>query len=307
MKVVIIGGAGRVGSNTAFALQLGGAVREVGLIDVAEDAARGEALDLLHGSAFVAPQRFSAGGYELVPEADLVIITAGLRRRPDESRLALINRNVALFREILGKAKEAGWKEGAVLLVVTNPVDVLTYLAVRESGLPPERVMGLGTMLDTTRFRSLLAEHFGTDPTQVDALILGEHGDSMVPIWSTATVNGVPIKNLPGYSETAVQEIFERTKGSGAEVIRLKGGAGYAVGVAVREVVNAIALDRKAVLPVSSLLQGAYGIRQVCLSVPTVVGRFGVEGHVEMGLWPKELSGLQRSAEVLRETIGKVL
>ncbi len=282
-------------------------MREVGLIDVAEDAARGEALDLLHGSAFVAPQRFYAGGYELVPEADLVIITAGLRRRPDESRLALINRNVALFREILGKAKEAGWKEGAVLLVVTNPVDVLTYLAVRESGLPPERVMGLGTMLDTTRFRSLLAEHFGTDPTQVDALILGEHGDSMVPIWSTATVNGVPIKNLPGYSEAAVQEIFERTKGSGAEVIRLKGGAGYAVGVAVREVVNAIALDRKAVLPVSSLLQGAYGIRQVCLSVPTVVGRFGVEGHVEMGLWPKELSGLQRSAEVLRETIGKVL
>ncbi|HID11287.1 MAG TPA: lactate dehydrogenase [Candidatus Latescibacteria bacterium] len=307
MKVVIVGGAGRVGSNTAFALQLGGVVQEVGLVDVAEDAARGEALDLLHGSAFVASQRFYAGGYELVPEADLVIITAGLRRRPDESRLALINRNVALFREVLGRAKEVGWKEGAVLLVVTNPVDVLTYLGVRESGLPPERVFGLGTMLDTTRFRSLLAEHFGVDPTQVDALILGEHGDSMVPIWSTATVNGVPLKNMPGYSEAAVQKIFERTKGSGAEMIRLKGGAGYAVGVAVREVVHAMSLDRKAVLPVSSLLQGAYDIRQVCLSVPTVVGRFGVEGHVEMELWPKELSGLQRSAEVLRETIGKVL
>jgi len=307
MKVVIIGGAGRVGSNTAYALQLGGVVEEVGLVDVAEDAAKGEALDLMHGSAFVAPQRFYAGGYELVPQADMVVIAAGLRRRPDESRLALINRNVALFREILGKAKEAGWKEGAVLLVVTNPVDVLTYLAVRESGLPSERVLGLGTMLDTTRFRSLLAEHFGVDPTQVDALILGEHGDSMVPIWSTATVNGVLLRNLPGYSDAAMQKIFERTKGSGAEVIRLKGGAGYAVGVAVREVVHSIVTDRKAVLPVSSLLQGAYGLRQVCLSVPTLVGRSGLEGHIEMELWPKELSGLQRSAEVLRETIGKVL
>jgi hypothetical protein len=156
----------------------------------------------------------------------MVIITAGLRRRPDESRLELINRNVGLFREILGSLKSVALADDAIILVVSNPVDILTYLAVKESGLPAERVIGLGTVLDTCRFRSFLAEHFGVAATDVDALILGEHGDSMVPIWSCATIAGVPLKDYPGYSKEAMDALFERTKNSGAEAIRLKGGAG---------------------------------------------------------------------------------
>ena len=243
MKVGIVGGGGRVGSNAAFTLQLIGAVSEVVLLDVNRDAAEGEALDLRHGAAYSQPIRFRAGDYADLNGAHMVIITAGLRRRPDESRLELINRNVGLFREILGNLKGVTLADDAIILVVSNPVDILTYLAVKESGLPAERVIGLGTVLDTCRFRSFLAEHFGVAATDVDALILGEHGDSMVPAWSCATIAGVPLKDYPGYSKEAMDAVFERTKNSGAEAIRLKGGAGYAVGVSIAQVVNAIALD----------------------------------------------------------------
>ncbi|MCS6830952.1 MAG: lactate dehydrogenase, partial [bacterium] len=169
------------------------------------------------------------------------------------------------------------------------------------------QVLGLGTVLDTTRFRSLLAEHFGVAATDVKALILGEHGDSMVPIWSTATANGVPLQSLPGYDPAKMQQIFEFTQKSGAEVIRLKGGAGYAVGLAIREVVHAILLDTQQILPVSSLQTGLYGIEDVCLSVPTIVGRKGVEKQIEMKLAEEELQALRRSAQVLKETLAQVM
>ncbi|MCS7065175.1 MAG: hypothetical protein NZL85_02740, partial [Fimbriimonadales bacterium] len=263
MKVGIIGGGGRVGSNAAYALQLRGVVTEIVLLDIMREAAEGEALDLRHGAAMSQPIRIYAGDYPDLHGANLIIITAGLRRRPDESRLELINRNVGLFREILGSLKSVQLAPDALLLVVSNPVDVLTYLAVKESGLPEERVIGLGTVLDTCRFRSLLAEHFRVAATDVNALILGEHGDSMVPIWSSATIAGVPLKDYPGYSKEKMDEIFELTRRSGAEVIRLKGGAGYAVGVAISEVVNAIALNKHQVLPVSTLQKGALGIHDV--------------------------------------------
>ena len=252
-------------------------------------------------------QRISAGGYEQIHDSDLILITAGLRRGPDESRLDLINRNVDLFGSILGELKKAGHKPAALVLVVSNPVDVLTYLAVRELDLPANQVLGLGTQLDSIRFRSLLADRLGVPPTQVSALILGEHGDSMVPIWSGAQVAGLPLEKWPGFTPALAQQVFERTRGSGAEVIRLKGGAGFAVGLAIREVVHAIALDQRRVLPVSSLQNGAYGLRDVCLSVPTVVGHEGVLGHVEIELWPKERRGLEQSARTLRATIDQVL
>jgi len=307
MKVSIIGGGGRVGSNTLYALQLGGVAKELAVIDVAHELAQGEALDLRHGTALSAPQRIYAGGTDAAAGSDIVIITAGLRRKPDESRLELINRNVSLFRSILQELRAVSLPEHAILLVVSNPVDILTYLAVKEFTLPPQQVIGLGTVLDTTRFRSLLAEHFGIAATDVKALILGEHGDSMVPIWSTANANGVPLQSLPGYDPAKMEEIFDFTKRSGAEVIRLKGGAGYAVGVAIREVVHAILLDRQQILPVSSLLTGAYGIEDVCLSVPTVVGRRGVERQIEMALSEDELQALRRSAQVLKETLAQVM
>jgi L-lactate dehydrogenase len=307
MNVSIIGGGGLVGSCAAFALQCGGIVSGIDLIDVNADLCKGQALDLLHGAALVADQRIRATGYEAVPESDVVMITAGLRRKPDESRLDLINRNVELFLNILGNVKAAGLKKEAIVLVVSNPVDVLTYLATKSLGLPASQVIGLGTMLDSARFRSLIAEALKLPPTQVTATIFGEHGDSMVPAWSAAQAAGLPLEKFPGWTNATADTLFARTRGSGAEVIKMKGGAGFAVGISIREVVHAIALDSKRILPVSSLVSGTYGVRDVCFSVPTVVGRKGVEAQLEIELWPKEVSALQHSGQVLRETIDLVL
>jgi L-lactate dehydrogenase len=307
MKVSIIGGAGLVGSCTAFALQTGKVVREIALIDANPEAAEGQSLDLLHGATLMADQKISSGGYEHVPSSDVICITAGLRRKPDESRLDLINRNTDLFVGILAEIVKVGVKPDAVVVVVSNPVDILTYVAAQRLKLPPSQVIGLGTVLDTIRFRSLIADKLGAPPTQVSALILGEHGDSMVPIWSSATVGGLPLDKFPGWQPRLADELFTRTKGSGAEVIKKKGGAGFAVGLAIQEVIEAVALDRRRVLPVSSVQNGCYDIRGVAISVPTVVGRKGVVGTYQIELWPKEEQGLKRSAQVLKETQDKVL
>jgi L-lactate dehydrogenase len=306
MKVSIIGGGGLVGSTTAYALQCGGVVSSICLIDANKDQALGQATDLLHGASLVADQRISAGGMEEVASSNVVVVTAGLRRKPDESRLDLINRNVDLFLTLLDQIKAAGLKDSAYLVVVSNPVDVLTYLAVQRSGLPWQRVIGLGTQLDTARFRSYLARRLQVPPTQVQALILGEHGDSMVPVWSSATVAGLPLEQWPGFGPAVQKEVFEETKTAGAQLIKLKGGSGFGVGLSIREVVHALALDSRRVLPVSTLQQGLYGIRDVCLSVPTVVGCGGVRQQVELPLTAKERQGLLQSARVLRETIDQV-
>ena len=307
MKVSIIGGGGLVGSCTAFALQTGRIVREIALLDVNAELVAGQALDLLHGASLMADQVITSGSYEHIPTSDVICITAGLRRKPDESRLDLINRNVDLFLGILDEISRAGTKRDAVLLVVSNPVDVLTYLAADRLDLPESQVLGLGTQLDTVRFRSLIAAQLEAPPTQVKALILGEHGDSMVPIWSSATVAGLPLEKFPGWTPHLANELFTRTKGSGAEVIKKKGGAGFAVGLAIQEVIEAIALDRRAILPVSSVQRGTYGIRDVALSVPTVVGRKGLATTHEIDLWPKEIQALRKSGQVLRQTIDAVL
>src|SRR5580704_7778335 len=293
MKITIIGGGGRVGSCAAFALQCGGLAAEIQILDANRDMAEGEALDLLHGAALAGDQKIYAGDYTRAADSDMFIITAGLRRKPDESRLDLINRNVALFLQILDSIKGAGVKPGAQIFVVSNPVDILTQLAVDRMGLPKKQVYGLGTMLDTSRFSSFIADELKLAPTQVKALILGEHGDSMLPIWSSATVNGLPLTGLAECTPSFQNAVFERTKGSGAEVIKKKGGAGWAVGIAIRDVIHAVLLDKKTLLPVSSFIQGAYDIRDVCLSVPSVVSRKGVEAHLTLKLWPKELMALQ--------------
>lgn len=306
MKTAIIGGGGRVGSCAAFALQCSGIVKEIILFDANQAASEGEALDLLHGAAFCADQAIFAGTYADCAQADLVCITAGLRRKPDESRLDLINRNVLLFRGIIRQLKEAGLRKEAIILVVSNPVDILTQLAQEETGLPVSQVIGLGTVLDTSRFCSLIASTLKLPPTQVRAMILGEHGDTMLPIWSSATIDGFPLLKYPGVTATFQNQVFERTQKSGAEVISRKGGAGYAVGVAIREVIDCIALDRRRILPVSSQVKGAYGIRDVSISVPTVVGRSGAIQHIEFELWPKELNALAASAKALKEARAKI-
>ena len=220
MKVGIIGGGGIVGASAGFALQLGGIVHEIVIVDVNADLADGQALDMMHGAPAIADQVITSGAYEDLADADLICITAGLRRKPDESRLALINRNVALFKTILQSVKEAGIKSDATILVVSNPVDILTYLAEDALGLPQGRVIGLGTLLDTLRFRSLLALNLHAPATQVSAIILGEHGDSMVPIWSSASVGGLPLEKYPGYTQKLGQDTFIRAKTSGAEMIK---------------------------------------------------------------------------------------
>ena len=306
MKVTIIGGGGRVGSCAAFALQCAGLVSEIQILDANKDMAEGEALDLLHGTAFAGDQKIYAGDYARAADSDLFLITAGLGRKPEESRLDLINRNVALFVQILDSIKSAGLRKEAHAFVVSNPVDILSHLAVQRLGLPWPQVYGLGTMLDTSRFSSFIADELKLAPTQVKALILGEHGDSMAPIWSSATLNGLPLAGLPECSPGFQNAVFERTKGSGAEVIKKKGGAGWAVGLAIRDVIHAVLLNKKSLLPVSSLVQNAYDIRDICLSVPSVVGRRGVEKHVEIKLWPKEQLALQQSAKALKDTLAKV-
>lgn len=307
MKISIIGGGGLVGSNAAFALQCGGVAREIALVDVNQELAEGQALDILHGGPSTADQIISAGGYEHIPDSDIICITAGLRRKPDESRLDLINRNTDLFLSILAEVGKAGPKDSAIAFVVSNPVDILTYLAAKRLKLPCSQVIGLGTQLDTIRFRSLIAQQLEVPPTQLSALILGEHGDSMVPIWSSATIGGLPLDKFPGWTPNLASELFTRTKGSGAEVIKKKGGAGFAVGIAIRDVIESIALDQRRLLPISTVQDGCYGIRDVALSVPTVIGRQGVVARHEIELWPKEMQGLRNSGNTLRQTLQKVL
>lgn len=307
MKVSIVGGGGLVGSSAGFALQCGGVVREIALLDVNLELAQGQALDILHGGPSTADQVVSAGGYEHIPSSDIVCITAGLRRKPDESRLDLINRNTDLFLSILGDVAKAGLKKDAIVLVVSNPVDILTYVAADRLDLPPSQILGLGTQLDTIRFRSLIAQELKTAPSQVNALILGEHGDSMTPIWSSAAIGGLPLEKYPGWNNRLADEIFTRTKGSGAEVIKKKTGAGFAVGIAIRDVIHSIALDQRRVLPVSTVQNGCYDIRDVALSVPTVVGRGGCLARHQIELWPKEVQLLRKSGLVLRQTLQQVL
>jgi L-lactate dehydrogenase len=306
MKVCIIGGGGLVGSSAAYALQCGGVVSSICLVDANKDAALGHATELLHAACVTSDQRITAGEMADVATSSVVVITAGLRRKPEESRLDLINRNVDLFLSLLDQVKAAGLKESAYLVVVSNPVDVLTYLAVQRSGLAWQRVLGLGTQLDTLRFRGYLARRLQVPATQVQAMILGEHGDSMVPAWSSATVAGLPVEQWPGFSPQVQKEVFEETKTAGATLIKLKGGSSMAVGHAVREVVETIARDSRRVLPVSTLQQGLYGVRDVCLSVPTLVGCGGARQQVELPLTPKERLGIQQSARVLREIIDQV-
>jgi L-lactate dehydrogenase len=306
MKVSIIGGGGRVGSNAAFALQCAGIVSEIHLLDANEQMAQGEALDLLHGTSIAGDQKIYAGNYEKCADSDMIVITAGLRRKPDESRLDLINRNVSLFKQILDSLKTAGLKKDAIVFVVSNPVDILTRLAIDYLKLDPSKTIGLGTQLDTARFRSLIALETGLPASQIKALILGEHGDSMVPVWSSATAGGIPLIKLENFNSAAQQRIFDRTKGGGAEAIKLKGGAGWAVALSIAEVIHPIALNQPKLLPISTQLTGEYGIKGTCTSLPTLVNRSGVVKRYEVELWPREVSGLQAGAKQLDSTFAQV-
>lgn len=303
MKIAIIG-AGRVGSNLAFALQMKGVGKEIVLIDVREELSKGEAEDLLHGSPGAHPQLFYSGE-ERAKGADVFVITAGARREPNESRLSLIQRNLAIFRDVLIKVGE--WKkESSVLLVISNPVDVLTYFAHRESGFPKEKIMGLGTLLDTLRLCAYLASSLRVDPRDVKAMVLGEHGDSMVFPFSIASIGGIPLLSYPGVSWDKLEIIKERVRKAGAEMIMLKGGAGTAVAIAGLKVIEAIEKDSRSVLPLSIYLGGEMGFQDVCLSLPCVIGKNGLEKIILPPLLGEEKEALNLSYQALRHAIESI-
>jgi len=300
MRIAIIG-AGRVGASLAFALQMKGGGQEIVLLDVREEIAKGEVEDLLQGTSAAYPQAFSADR-ERAQGADIFVVTAGVRREPQESRLSLIQRNLAIFRDVLRQIAE--WKkDSSLLLVISNPVDVLTYCAHKESGFPKERIIGLGTLLDTLRLRSYLAWSLEVDPRDVQAMALGEHGDSMVFPFSIASIGGVPLLSYPGVSGEMLERIKEKVRKAGAEMIRLKGGAGTAVALAGLKVIEAIERDSHSILPLSLYLEGEMGFEDVCFSLPCVVGRKGIEKVIHPSLEEEERESLNLSCRTLKEVI----
>ncbi len=305
MKLTMVG-AGRVGTTTVFELQQEGGFQEIVLLDIMADKARGEALDFMHGASRSPHCDISAHGtdYNASEGSDVIIITAGIPRSPGQTRLDLLKVNV----EAMGPVLEAIGKvnKDAILLMVSNPVDVLTYQAVTKLGWPVDRVFGLGNVLDTVRFRSLLGTRLGVHGSQISTYMLGEHGDSQQPVVSTATVAGFPLKQFPGFTEEMLKEVIEQTRFGGAEVIATKGGTFYAVAPSICWVVQAILRDSKEILPISSLMDGQFGMKNICVSLPCIVGRKGREKVLELPMTAEELAGVKNSAKVLRESADAV-
>jgi L-lactate dehydrogenase len=304
-RVAVIG-AGHVGATFAYTLLLSGLAAEIVLIDLDRDRAVGEAMDLAHAVPFAQATRVWAGDYADCAGAAVTVIAAGPGQRPGETRLDLGRRNAAIVGDIAGRVARAN--PAGIIVVATNPVDVLTYAAWRISGLPRERVLGSGTVLDTARFRALLSEHLGVDPRSVHAFIVGEHGDSEVPVWSLANVAGMDLAAFGDLVEArldaeAKDDLFRRTRDAAYAIIKRKGATFFAVSAGLVRIVEAILRDQKTVLSVSSVIDGPYGLRDVSLSLPSVVGRGGVERVLELPLDAGELEGLRRSAAILRGVI----
>ncbi len=308
-KGVIIG-VGQVGLACAYSLLIQDCFDELILQDLAKDKVEGEVMDLLHGMPFLAPTDLKAGTVADVGQnADLVIITAGAAQKPGENRLNLLERNVAIFKSILNDVVK--YCPDAILLIVTNPVDIMTYATLKISGFPSSRVIGSGTVLDTARFRSLLAKKLDIDSRSVHAYVIGEHGDSEVPIWSTANVAGVKLipdgwENLGAAEQNDLTNIFEQVKNAAYEIIKRKGYTSYGIGLAVTDIVKAIVRSQERVLTVSSLVDGLYDLHDVCLGLPTVVNEKGILKTVNLALSEAEAQQLRDSAQVLRKVFAQL-
>jgi len=305
-KVAIVGGAGRVGVSFAFHLLCENICDELALVDILEDPVMGERLDLMQSTSSLCNTRVTASTDEaLLAGADIIVVPAGARRKADQSRLDLIKVNFGIIDEWMEKIGRVN--PDALVLVVVNPVDVLTYRAWVKGGKNRKRIFGLGNVMDTVRFKSYIAEFYGWDPRKVEGQLLGEHGDAMVPVWSQASYAGYLLKDMPDVKQEDLDGIFAKTRKAGAEVIRLKGGAGWAVGVAITEVVRAILKDEKRVLCVSSVPGGAYGIGEdVSLSLPTIIGKDGVEGYLNVNFSEEEKAGVAKAAAVLKKTYEEI-
>ena len=308
-KVAVIG-CGFVGSSSAFALMMSGLFSEMVLIDADRERAEGEALDISHGMPLARPMKIYAGGYDDVTDAAIIVVTAGANQEPGETRLDLVKKNVAIFRSIMPEISKRKYK--GILLIVANPVDILTYTAVRYSGLPSSRVIGSGTVLDTARLKYLLSEHLGVDSRSIHAYIIGEHGDSEFAAWSSANVSGVPLYDfckMRGHShfEDAQKKIEADVRNSAYEIIKRKHATYYGIAMSVKRICEAIIRDEKSVLAVSSLMEDVYGVEDVALSMPAIVGKDGVETLIPVRLSVDEQRKLRESAEILKGVIRDVL
>lgn len=308
MKIAIVG-AGNVGSTFAFSLMKSGIAREIALVDKNIERARGECMDLSHGASFVPPVKIYASGYEGCEGAQIVVITAGAKQKPGQTRIDLVQTNIGIFKDIIPKIIK--YAKDAILLVVSNPMDILTYVSLKISGFPSNRVVGSGTVLDSSRFRYLISEHCKVDPHNVHAYIIGEHGDTELPVWSHANIGGMVLsKYCPTCKKDCNREreldaIFKKVKTAAYEIIKSKGATYYAIALALVRIVEAILRDENSVLPVSTLIEDYYGVDDVCLSIPCLVNKKGVERFLRLNLSREEQELFKSSANSLKEVINK--
>ena len=307
-KVVIVG-AGRVGSTTAYTMMTRGTAAEIVLIDADHERAIGEAMDISHGLPFGGTVRVEAGDYSDCAGADIVIISAGVAQKPGETRIDLVRNNIEVLKEIIPKI--TAHNQDCILMMVTNPVDILTYAMWKISGFPPNRCLGSGTSLDTARFRYSFGKYFEVAPRSVHAYIIGEHGDTEVPVWSLANIAGMRLTDFCRatklcHDDRDLRVIFENVRDAAYHIIQRKGATHYAIGAAVDAIVGMILHDQHTVVTVSSLMEGQYGVHDICLSLPTVIGRAGVVRVLELKLSDAEVEGFRKSAEALKDVARSV-
>jgi len=294
-------GTGRVGTSLAFSLITQEIVNEIVLVGHHKEQAEGEAWDLDQGSIFTKSACVRAGDYSDLKDMDFVVFTLGASQKPGETRLDLINKNIAIFEDVVPKVFK--YNKRATYLIISNPVDILTYITLKLTGLPKKQVIGSGTTLDSSRFRYLLGNKLNVSPHNIHAYILGEHGDSELPAISTAYVAGMPLKKFPGATDEVIDWAFEHTKNAAYEVIKKKGSTFWAISESVSGIINLMRYDDNAILPVSTLLEGEYGILDICLSVPCRIGAEGVHDIIELPLHKDELAKLHKSADILKEAL----
>lgn len=302
-KAAVIG-CGFVGSATAFTLMQSRLFSELVLLDVNMEKADGEAKDIAHGIPFAGQMKIYAGTYDDAADAAIIIITAGANQKPGETRLDLVQKNTAIYQSIIPEIVKRDF--GGILLIVSNPVDILTYVALKLSGLPEKRVLGSGTVLDTARLKYALGEHLGVDSRSVHSFIIGEHGDSEIAAWSSTNVSGITLNEfceMRGHfnHDAAMDAIAEKVKNSAYEIISKKQATYYGIAMSVKRICECIVRNERSILPVSAMMHGEYGIEDITLSMPAIVGIGGVETHVPIALSEEEAEKLVESAKKLKE------
>ncbi|MBT3720902.1 L-lactate dehydrogenase [archaeon] len=303
-KVAIIG-AGFVGSTCAYALFIEGSANEIALIDINKEKAKGEALDLVHGNLFTPYTKVTYGdSYTLCKNADIVVVTAGAHQKPGDTRLDLTKTNAKILKSIIEGITK--YNKNCIILMVTNPLDVLTYLGLKWSKFPTNRVFGTGTTLDTARFRQLLGEYYNVNPTSVHAYILGEHGDSEFPVWSSANIAGIKLKDFKKYDKRKLNQLFKETKNAAYEILNRKGSTYYAIGLVVRDIVRDILQNQHKIYPISCHVDNYYGVKNICLSIPCVLTKKGVKERIHLHLDKNEQKQLRKSASIIKRVIKSV-